>query len=401
LFLICNNFYTVWDGFMYHLKAIVIGAGIGGLTAGIALAQAGYEVEIYDRVAELRPVGAGISLWSNGVKVLNRLGLGQEIAAIGGRMQRMEYRAQTGELWNQIDLMPLAQQVGQQPYPVARRDLQTMLLRAFPGEVHLNHQCVAVEEDEMGVTAIFANGHRVQGDILVAADGIRSELRQYVLGETIQPQYGGYINWNGLVAADADLAAADTWVIYVGEHKRASMMPVGGDRFYFFFDVPLPADTPAQPEEYQTQLRQYFQGWDKPVQRLIDRLNPIETARPVIHDVGPITKYVRGRVALLGDSAHATCPDLGQGGCQAMEDAWVLTNYLTSTNISVMDALARYEKERMARANAVVVKARSRAEQIHGADPAVTQTWYEQLKLEQPQDVRNAIAKTILGGPLQ
>jgi FAD-dependent urate hydroxylase len=386
---------------MYHLQAIVIGAGIGGLTAGIALAQAGYVVEIYDRVAELRPVGAGISLWSNGVKVLNRLGLGEEITAIGGRMNRMAYRAQTGELWNEIDLLPLVQQVGQRPYPVARRDLQAMLLQAFPGEVHLNHQCVAVEEDETGVTAIFANGHRRKGDILIAADGVRSDLRQYVLGETIQPKYAGYINWNGLVTADQDLAAADTWVIYVGDCKRAAMMPVGGDRFYFFFDVPLPADTPAQPEEYQTQLRQYFDGWDYPVQRLIDRLNPWETARSVIHDVGPLAKYVRGRVALLGDSAHTTCPDLGQGGCQAMEDAWVLTNYLTSTNISVMDALMRYEQERMARANAVVLKARSRAEQIHGKDPTVTQAWYEQLKLEQPQDVRSAIAKTILGGPLQ
>ena len=106
---------------MQDLKAIVIGAGIGGLTAGIALKQAGYEVEIYERTLKLRPAGAGISLWSNGVKVLNQLGLGKEIAAIGGEMNRMEYRSHQDEPLNKVDLQPLFEKVGQRPYPVARR----------------------------------------------------------------------------------------------------------------------------------------------------------------------------------------------------------------------------------------------------------------------------------------
>ena len=120
---------------MYDLKAIVIGAGIGGLTAGIALRQVGYDVEIYDRVRELRPVGAGISLWSNGVKILNRLGLGDKLAAIGGQMNRMEYRHLSGTLLNEISLQPLITEVGQRPYPVARRDLQNILLDAFAARV--------------------------------------------------------------------------------------------------------------------------------------------------------------------------------------------------------------------------------------------------------------------------
>lgn len=385
---------------MNNLKVVVIGAGIGGLTAGIALKQAGYEVEIYDRVKEMRPVGAGISLWSNGVKVLNRLGLGEKMAKIGGVMERMEYRTKSGELINDIDLMPLIHQVGQRPYPVARRDLQTMLVEAFPGEVKLDHKCIGVEENETGITATFENGHQATGDLLVAADGVRSILRTYVLGEEVQPKYGGYINWNGLVAADEDLAPKNSWAIYVGDHKRASLMPVAGDRFYFFFDVPLPKGTPANPDNYKTELREHFQGWAKPVQLLIDRLDPYAVARPEIHDVGPIERFVRGRVALLGDSAHATCPDLGQGGCQAMEDGLVLTNYLITTNLGVEYALKRYEMERKERANAVVQKARSRAEQIHGKDPDVTQQWYDQLTKEKPTDVTDAITKVIMAGPL-
>ncbi|MGB3264671.1 MAG: FAD-dependent urate hydroxylase HpxO [Microcoleus sp.] len=385
---------------MHDLKVVIIGAGIGGLTAGIALQQAGYQVEIYDRVKELRPAGAGISLWSNGVKVLNRLGLGEKMAKIGGQMDRMEYRTKTGQLLNDIDLMPLIKQVGQRPYPVARRDLQQMLLAAFGGEVKLDRKCIAVEEDATGVTAIFENGDKARGDLLVAADGVRSILRTYVLGREVQPKYGGYINWNGLVPADEKLSPKNTWAIYVGDCKRASLMPVAGDRFYFFLDVPLPAGTPANPENYKAELKEHFKGWAEPVQLLIETFDPAAVARPEIHDVGPIDSFVRGRVALLGDSAHATCPDLGQGGCQAMEDGLVLSNYLSTTNLGVEYALKRYDTERKQRANAVVEKARQRAEQIHGKDPQVTQQWYEQLADEKPTDVTDAIAKVISAGPL-
>jgi FAD-dependent urate hydroxylase len=388
---------------MYNLKVVILGAGIGGLTAGIALHQAGYQVEIYDRVSQLRPAGAGISLWSNGVKVLNHLGLGDKLAKIGGLMNQMQYRTHQDELLNDIPLQPLIKQVGQRPYPVARTDLQQMLLEAFPGQVNLNCNCIGVEEDGQSVTAVFADGHRATGDLVIAADGIRSTLRQYVLGETIHPRYGGYVNWNGLVEASPDLAPQDTWIIYVGNHQRASMMPVGANRFYFFFDMPLPRDEAdsSQPEEIRAELMRHFSGWCEPVQRLIQKLDPSTTNRVLIHDIGPLDRLVRSRVALLGDSGHATTPDLGQGGCQAMEDAEVLTRYLLTTNLGVEDALKRYEAERKDRTAAIVLKARKRTDQIHGKDPAVTQQWYEQLRQEKPEDVTGAIAKTILGGPLR
>jgi len=388
---------------MYGLKAIVIGAGIGGLTAGIALRQAGYEVEIYDRVRDLRPIGAGISLWSNGIKVLNRLGLGDKMAAIGGQMDRMEYRHLSGTLLNEISLSPLITEVGQRPYPVARRDLQNMLLEAFEasgGKLTLGAKCIGVVESDRDITAKFEDGNTATGEVLVASDGVNSILREYVLGEKVEPKYGGYVNWNGLVAVSDDLAPADMWAIYVGEHKRASLMPVAGDRFYFFFDVPLPKGTTCDRANYQAELKKHFAGWAKPVQLLIERLDPETVARVEIHDVGPISRMVKGRVALIGDAAHATCPDLGQGGCQAMEDGLVITNYLVSTNLSVADALIRYEKERKVRTTEVVVKARNRAETIHGKDEQVTQTWYDQLEKESPLDVTNAIAKIISGGPL-
>ena len=190
-------------------------------------------------------------------------------------------------------------------------------------------------------------------------------------------------------------------MIYVGEHKRASMMPVAGDRFYFFFDVPMSREDARHTGDIRADLSRYFAGWAAPVQALIQRLEPEKTNRVLIHDVGPLDRMVKGRVALLGDAAHATCPDLGQGGCQAMEDCVVLAHYLKTTNVSIEDALKRYEKERVGRAGAIVEKARRRAEQIHGKDPLVTQQWYEQLEKEQPTDVTGAIARVILGGPMR
>ncbi|MBW4693065.1 MAG: FAD-dependent urate hydroxylase HpxO [Lyngbya sp. HA4199-MV5] len=387
---------------MNHLKVVVIGAGMGGLTTGIALQQAGYTVEIYDRVSELRPAGAAISLWSNGVKVLNRLGLGDEIASIGGIMDRMAYYSYTGENLNDFSLYPLIERVGQRPYPVARASLQHMLLQAFGQEkVQLGAKCVGVEQDADSVTAFFEDGRQATGDVLVAADGTHSILRPYVLGHPLDRSYVGYVNWNGLVPASEDLAPKTSWVIYVGEHKRASLMPIADDQFYFFFDVPMPKEQAQEAGEIRAELEHFFSGWAAPVQTLIQRLEPEKTNRVLIHDIEPLQTLVKGRVALLGDSGHGTAPDLGQGGSQAIEAAYVLANCLTTTNNSVADALKRYEAERKDRVADIITRARKRADMIHGKDPEKTQKWYEDLKYDDGAETIDGIAKTILGGPLR
>lgn len=386
---------------MDRLKVVIVGAGIGGLTAGIAMKRAGYQVEVYDRVTQLRPAGAGISLWSNGVKVLNYLGLGEKLAVIGGEMNTMEYRSHTDEPLSYIDLHPLFEQVGQRPYPVSRADLQTMLLEAFgPEDVHLGMPCVAVEQDDQSATAMFENGHRATGDVLIGADGVHSVVRAHVLGRMASRRYARYVNWNGLVPADAALCAKDCWVIYVGESKRASMMPVGGDRFYFFFGAPMAEGTQVAPAHRRDELAGIFKGWPTAVQRLIEAIDPHATNRLEIGDIDPLERLVRGRIALLGDSAHATTPTLGQGGCQAIEGAEVLTRCLLTTNISVPNALNRYEQARKDRTADLILKARKRANLIYGHDPSATQQWYRDLKQDPPEAVINALAKVILAGPM-
>jgi FAD-dependent urate hydroxylase len=388
---------------MDKLKVIIVGAGMGGLAAAIALDQAGYRVEVYDRVGKLRPAGAGISLWSNGVKVMNRLGLGEEIARIGGPMKRMAYLSKAGEKLTNFSLDPLVQATGQSPYPVARTDLQQMLLEAFgPERVRLNARCIGIEQTPDQAFALFEDGTRASGDVVIGADGTHSTVREHVLGRETQRRYAGYVNWNGLVKADEKLADRESWVIYVGDAQRASLMPVGGDRFYFFFDVPLPYDDAINGDagDVQTELAKYFKGWAEPVQQLIAQLDPKATNRVKIHDIEPLPAFVKGRVALLGDAAHSTTPDLGQGGCQAFEDAWVLSNVLLTTNIGVADALKRYEHLRRDRTANIILKARKRADMIHGKDPQHTQAWYDSLAKEKGDNIIGAISELILQGPL-
>jgi FAD-dependent urate hydroxylase len=375
---------------------------MAGLTTGIALQQAGYKVAIYDRVRTLKPAGAAISLWSNGVKVLNRLGLAKPLAAIGGDMRAVGYfDGFSGEPMTEFSLDPLIQAVGQPPYPVSRTDLQNLLLDAVGrGNVHLDSNLISLADDGEKVTATFENGRELSADLLVGADGTHSIVRTHVLGRNVDRRYVGYVNWNGLVPISADLGPAHQWSTFVGDAKRVSMMPTSDNRFYFFFDVPLPKDTNTDRNNLKQELSAHFKGWATPVQNLIERLDPATTTRVEIHDVAPLEKLANGRVVLVGDSGHSTAPDLGQGGCMAMESALILANFLKTTNLGIEDSLNRYQHHRLERVAGIINGARKRSDVTHGIDPEKTRQWYEELRNEDGTSIQKAIIKTILGGPL-
>lgn len=190
------------------MKAIVIGGGMGGMTAALALEQAGFDTEVFEAVKTIRPVGAAISVWPNGVKCLNALGLKDKVRALGGNMAYMAYKeAFSGDTLTRFSLSPLVQQVGEFPYPIARAELQSMLLDAYGRHrVNFGKRIVQVEQYASGVIATFEDNSQAQGDFLVAADGTHSVIRDYVLGEKLPRRYAGYVNWNGLVSVDESLS---------------------------------------------------------------------------------------------------------------------------------------------------------------------------------------------------
>ncbi|PKH26605.1 monooxygenase [Enterobacterales bacterium CwR94] len=384
------------------MKAIVIGGGIGGLSAALALKRVGIEAHVYEAVTEIKPVGAAISIWPNGVKCLNWLGLNAAIQRIGGPLNSMAYRDHLSDVTlTEFSLEPLVNAVGERPYPVARAELQNLLLNAWDSEqITFGKRVSQVEATEQGIIAYFDDGSQALGDFLVAADGTHSVIRPWVTGETRERRYAGYVNWNGLVDIDSALAPSTQWTTWVGEGKRVSLMPVAGNRFYFFFDVPLDKGLAEDRSTAQADLRRYFSGWAPPVQALIAQLNPDTTNRVEIHDIEPFQTLVKGRVALLGDAAHSTTPDIGQGGCAAMEDAVVLAQVLQTHSLGIEDALLRYQNKRVERVTDLVLKARKRCDITHGFDSVLTAAWYQELKTETGERVINGMCETILGGPL-
>ncbi|ODL95086.1 FAD-dependent urate hydroxylase HpxO [Acinetobacter pittii] len=384
------------------MNVVIIGAGMGGLTTGIALKKFGHQVRIFEQTEKILPVGAAISLWSNGVKCLNYLGLTDKIAKLGGQMDDLAYvDGLTGDVMTQFSLLPLIEEVGQRPYPVARADLQNMLMDEFGrDQIYLGKKMVSLEDKADYVEVHFADGSSTQADLLIGADGTHSLTRTYVLGQQVQRRYAGYVNWNGLVEISEDLAPAQQWTTYVGEGKRASLMPVADGKFYFFLDVPLPAGLDNNRDEYKKLLKQYFVDWCQPVQQLIERLDPKKTNRVEIHDIEPFTQFYKGRVVILGDAAHSTTPDIGQGGCQAMEDAIYLARSLQINTLGLEDALRRYQNKRNERANELVLRARKRCDVTHMKDEAVTQAWYEELRREEGGHIMQGIISNIVGNPL-
>ncbi|MDE9409209.1 FAD-dependent urate hydroxylase HpxO [Acinetobacter nosocomialis] len=384
------------------MNVVIIGAGMGGLTTGIALKKFGHQVRIFEQTEKILPVGAAISLWSNGVKCLNYLGLTEKIAKLGGQMDDLAYvDGLTGDLMTQFSLRPLIEEVGQRPYPVARADLQNMLMDEFGrDQIYLGKKMVSLEDKTDYVEVHFADGSSTQADLLIGADGTHSMTRAYVLGQQVQRRYAGYVNWNGLVDISEDLAPAQQWTTYVGEGKRASLMPVADGRFYFFLDVPLPVGLENNRDEYKKLLKLYFADWCQPVQQLIERLDPQKTNRVEIHDIEPFTQFYKGRVVILGDAAHSTTPDIGQGGCQAMEDAIYLARSLQINTLGLEDALRRYQNKRNERANELVLRARKRCDVTHMKDETVTQAWYAELRREQGGHIMQGIISNIVGNPL-
>jgi FAD-dependent urate hydroxylase len=335
--------------------------------------------------------------------------MGSIMDELGGPMHNMAYHdGITGSVMTQFSLSPLVDAVGERPCPVSRADLQSQMIDWWGRDkVQFGKRIEKVEQSDTGVTAYFSDGSSAVGDFMIAADGTHSVVRADVIGYQTERRYADYVNWNGLVEIDESIAPGDQWTTFVGQGKRVSIMPIAGGRFYFFFDVPLPKGLAEDRSTVVADLTGYFAGWAEPVQKLIAAINPETTNRIEIHDIEPFDTLVKGNIALLGDAAHSTTPDIGQGGCSALEDAVVLGQCFADqfkekgkTVSGVLAALKQYEEERRFRVKDLVLKARKRCDVTHGKDMQETQAWYDELRHETGENIIAGLRTTIIGGPL-
>jgi 2-polyprenyl-6-methoxyphenol hydroxylase-like FAD-dependent oxidoreductase len=334
------------------VKAMVIGAGIGGLAAGIALQQAGFDVDVFERSEKPKEGGAGISLWANAIHALARLGISDTLRSASSPYAIGGLRTWNGTTLASIPMTELERKVSVPIIVLHRADLLAILLDACGVQrVHLGCQCVGFRQDAAGATAQFADGSHASADLLIGADGLNSVIRSALHGDQ-RPRYTGCTAWRAVAPFDIQaVRATESW----GFGRVFGQVPMSGSRVYWYATKNGPEGEHSTCEK--DDLLRLFRGWHAPIEQLIEATPQSAILRNDIYDRPVLRSWGKGRVTLLGDAAHPMTPYLGQGGCQALEDAVVLAKCL-SANETIESALHAYESERTPRTNALVKRSR-------------------------------------------
>ncbi|HEY2143909.1 MAG TPA: FAD-dependent monooxygenase [Candidatus Udaeobacter sp.] len=322
----------------------IVGGGIGGIAAAVALHQLGAEVSVYEKAEQLREVGAGMMLWPNATRVLRELGLLEEVVARSGRNTHFLVRKSTGKI-----LMSIA--LGQFEVPAVcmrRADLLSILLGALPKEcLRMGCEFERLKQLNGKVRLYFKDSQEVEHDAVIGADGIRSRVRAQLFGIS-DPIYRGYTVWRGLAGYDGHATTpgfnSESW----GKGMRFGILNTGHRRFTWYATANILAHHLDSTSDRKRQLQQLFAGWHEPISDFLEATPKNEILKNGARDCAPLKQWGKGLVTLLGDAAHPCTPNLGQGGCMALEDALVLAKSIKS-EMSLRAALRRYESRRINR----------------------------------------------------
>ncbi|MGW0178823.1 FAD-dependent monooxygenase [Nocardia sp. NPDC003345] len=294
------------------MKVLIVGGGIGGLAAAVACHQRGMRVEVLERAPEITEIGAGLSIQPNGLRALDALGLGDAVRAAGRAGPLRGIRGSDGTWLIRNDTAELERQFG--PWAIVHRAALVEILRdALPA--HVLRPGITVREVLPDGT-VHHNGGTDTADLVIGADGVHSVTRRSIRPDAAGPRYVGYSTWRMLTAPASVEGSVEVW----GRGERFGYIPMPDGRIYCY----VMANAPAGSRIGLDELRERFARWHEPVPALLDAAHPDAVLQHDTYELPKLRTYVRGRVALLGDAAHAMAPNLGQGACQALEDAVTL-----------------------------------------------------------------------------
>ncbi|SDN80331.1 2-polyprenyl-6-methoxyphenol hydroxylase [Psychrobacillus sp. OK028] len=334
------------------MKIAIIGGGIGGLCAAVTLQKQGFAVQVFEANPTFQPVGAGIGIGSNALQALMEIGVGENVFANGHVLHTQIFQDECGKFLNTIDFTVLKKLYGQENITIHRADLHRTFLEALkPNTLHFNKKCLSIVQKDHQVTVHFEDGTTQTSDLLIAADGIHSPIRQQLVPGSV-PRYAGYTCWRGITENKGrvdEYTSTELW----STKGRFGMAPMKGGLVYWFACMNTTARNPQLQDLTSKEIGGIFKHFPEVVSNLIFT-TPVENIlHHDISDIKPLRQFVFGRVVLLGDAAHATTPNMGQGAGQAIEDAIVLGNGFKQFE-HVDKVLAFYEDKRVARTAKVI-----------------------------------------------
>ncbi len=340
------------------LRILVVGAGVGGISAARGLLRDGHDVTVFDRRPDFKAAGGAVTIWSNGATVLGQLGVDMDGA--GQPLSTVRVTTPRGRPVATMDLAAIVNRLGAPVRMVPRRVLLERLLEGFPTDrISCNTRAIGITNRHNGVRVEFEGGSSAEGDMLIGADGLHSVVRGIVGAPPAKPT--GWCSWQGLVALPG-IADKHVARMIIGEHGNLGLWPAGGSDLQWWFDLPWSPDF-ARPERPIDMIRSHFTGWSDLSDRVLATLTDGDLApSPFPHYRHPIPRSGRGAVTLLGDAAHTMPPTLAQGTNQALLDTMVLCKALSDfpkgfngrhSNRDPSTALRWYEDTRRRKVKAV------------------------------------------------
>lgn len=333
-------------------KILIIGGGIAGLTTALALQHKNVDFMVFEAVPEIKAVGAGISLAGNAMRALKKLGVDAEVKRKGHLISSMIIEDDKGKRISIMDAEKLSREHGLDNVAIHRADLHQVLLTSIDtNRIVTGKKAIDFSEEPGGITIFFDDGSKEQGSAAIIADGIHSGIRKKLLPE-VSPRYSGYTCWRGVVENRWNIQhhAVETW----GSKGRFGYVPIGNNKVYWFACKNAPIKDEMMSLFRISDLVDNFKSYTYPIPEILKDTSDADLILSDIVDLKPISQYAFNRILLLGDAAHATTPNLGQGACMAMEDALFVAEEINRQLENIVSAFKSFEQKRVPRAHYIV-----------------------------------------------
>ncbi|MEQ1586195.1 MAG: FAD-dependent monooxygenase [Cyclobacteriaceae bacterium] len=333
-------------------RILIIGGGIAGLTTALALQRRNIDFMVFEAVPEIKAVGAGISLAGNAMRALKKLGVDEEVKRRGHLISSMIIEDEKGKRISIMDAEKLSREHGLENVAIHRADLHQVLLNTVDSyKIVTGKKAIDFNEEPESITIFFDDGSQEQGRAAIIADGIHSSIRKKLL-PGVSPRYSGYTCWRSVVENTWSIQhhAVETW----GPNGRFGYVPIGNNKVYWFACKNAPIKDEMMSLFSVADLADNFKSYAHPIPEMLKDTSDTDLIWSDIVDLKPISQYAYNRILLLGDAAHATTPNLGQGACMAMEDALFVAEIIDKQPENIVNAFKSFEQERVPRAHYIV-----------------------------------------------